>query len=174
MPGNRRAPHERIPTLEEYYQGRIPAEEIEAIRHECAAEGAPLHDALMDRAGWPQIPFDGKLLVSHQDALLMGGKVQAPGGYRDHVHVPAHGSLCEGCRTKVCIEMCSGQAIAPGEDGGVPRSTARSACTAAPACGTAPQARPRQPGSRQHPLPRRRRRAAFGGELRRHCTEGGS
>jgi electron-transferring-flavoprotein dehydrogenase len=119
MPGTSEPPAKRIPTLEEYYEGRIPAEEIERIRRECAAKAAPLHDALMDRAGWPQVEFDGSLLVSHQDALLMGGKVQAPAGYRDHVMFLRR-QLCEGCRAKVCIEMCSGQAIAPGEDGGVP------------------------------------------------------
>ena len=50
-----------------------------------AARGASLHDALMERCGWPAIPYDGELLVSHQDALLIGGKVQAPPGYADHV-----------------------------------------------------------------------------------------
>ena len=39
----------------------------------------------MDRAGWPKIEFDGQLLVTQQDALLMGGKVQAPAGNADHV-----------------------------------------------------------------------------------------
>ena len=39
----------------------------------------------MQRCGWPAIPYDGQLLVSHQDALLLGGKVQAPPGYADHV-----------------------------------------------------------------------------------------
>jgi electron-transferring-flavoprotein dehydrogenase len=72
----------------------------------------------MDKAGWPAIPFDGQLLVSHQDALLMGGKVQAPAGYADHV-VFLYPELCEKCGTKICIELCSGQAITPGE-GGVP------------------------------------------------------
>jgi len=47
--------------------------------------GRPLHDALMSARGWPEIPFDGRLLVTHQDALLMGGKVQAMPGYADHV-----------------------------------------------------------------------------------------
>ncbi len=42
-------------------------------------------DALMERCGWPAIQYDGKLLVTQQDALLMGGKVQAPAGYADHV-----------------------------------------------------------------------------------------
>ena len=69
----------------------------------------------MDRVGWPAIPFDGKLLVSHQDALLMGGKVQAPAGYADHVMF-LYPKLCEQCGTKICIEVCSGQAITPGAE----------------------------------------------------------
>ena len=64
------------------------------------------------------IPFDGELLVSHQDALLMGGKVQAPAGYADHV-LFLHPEPCRTCGQKICIEMCSGQAIFPGP-GGVP------------------------------------------------------
>jgi electron-transferring-flavoprotein dehydrogenase len=70
----------------------------------------------MQRCGWPAIPYDGKLLVSHQDALLMGGKVQAPPGYADHV-VFVYPYLCESCGTRICIEACSGQAITPGETG---------------------------------------------------------
>lgn len=111
-------PWERIPSLEEYYAARIKPEEIARLREECRAKGVSLHGALMDKLGWPAIPFDGQLLVSHQDALLMGGKVQAPPGYADHV-VFLYPELCEKCGTKICIEACSGQAIAPGE-GGVP------------------------------------------------------
>jgi electron-transferring-flavoprotein dehydrogenase len=113
------APWKRLPSLEAYYRGRISADEIGRLRSECAAKALPLHDALMDRAGWPAIPFDGQLLVSHQDALLLGGKVQAPPGFADHV-VFLYPALCEACDAKVCIELCSGQAIAPGERGGVP------------------------------------------------------
>ena len=111
-------PWERIPTLEEYYTGRVAPKEIARLRQECQARGVSLHSALMDQAGWPPIPHDGQLLVSHQDALLMGGKVQAPTGYADHV-VFLYPELCEHCGTKICIEACSGQAISPGE-GGVP------------------------------------------------------
>jgi electron-transferring-flavoprotein dehydrogenase len=110
------APWKRIPTLEEYYRDRISAGEIERIRQECEAGGLSLHGALMDRTGWPAIPFDGELLVSHQDALLLGGKVQAPHGFADHV-VFVYPNLCEKCGTKICIELCSGQAITPGEGG---------------------------------------------------------
>jgi electron-transferring-flavoprotein dehydrogenase len=119
LPGKHLPPARRLGTIEDYYRGRIPAAEIEAIRADCAAKGLALHDALMDAVGWPAVPLDGKLLVSHQDALLLGGKVQAPAGYRDHVKFLRR-QLCEDCRSKVCIEMCSGQAITPGEDGGVP------------------------------------------------------
>ena len=63
----------------------------------------------MERCGWPAIPYDGQLLVSHQDALLIGGKVQAPPGFADHVRF-VYPDFCERCVSKMCIEMCSGQA----------------------------------------------------------------
>ncbi|MEI6667700.1 MAG: 4Fe-4S ferredoxin [Acidobacteriota bacterium] len=108
-----RRPHERVRTLGQYFGGRIPAAEIARITNECALSGQPLHDALLDRAGWPAIPYDGTLLVSHQDALLLGGKVQAAAGYADHV-VFSDPALCRECQTKLCIEICSGQALMPG------------------------------------------------------------
>jgi len=80
------------------------------------ADGRPLHDALMSARGWPEIPFDGRLLVSHQDALLMGGKVQAMPGFADHV-IFRDAGLCIACEEKTCIAMCSGQAITLGADG---------------------------------------------------------
>jgi electron-transferring-flavoprotein dehydrogenase len=107
---------EHTPSFDEFYRDRISITEIEKLRQECAAKGVSAHNALMDRVGWPQIPYDGKLLVSHQDALLMGGKVQAPAGYADHVAF-LYPELCETCGTKVCIEVCSGQAITPGAKG---------------------------------------------------------
>jgi len=80
---------------------------------------------------WPTIPYDGQLLVSHQDALLMGGKVQAPGGFADHVRF-LDPNVCERCALKRCIQMCSGQAIAAG-DGPVP-SFDREKCVHCGAC----------------------------------------
>ncbi len=112
-------PQDRIPTLEEYYKGRIPADEIARIVEECTSKGLSLHDKLMDRAGWPEISLDGKLLISHQDALLLGGKVQAAPGYADHV-LFRNPETCADCREKICIEACSGQAISTNPDGGVP------------------------------------------------------
>jgi electron-transferring-flavoprotein dehydrogenase len=109
-------PYKRIPPIEEYYRGRVSAEEIEQLRKECTIKGVSLHGTLMQRVGWPAIPYDGHLLVSHQDALLLGGKVQAPAGYADHV-VFLYPELCEKCGTKICIELCSGQAITPGQAG---------------------------------------------------------
>ncbi len=79
-------------------------------------DGRPLHDALMSARGWPEIPFDGRLLVTQQDALLMGGKVQAPPAFADHVIFRSKG-LCLLCDEKTCIAMCSGQAITLGSDG---------------------------------------------------------
>ena len=87
-------------------------------------EGAPPPSRLLDfelvvRAGWPAIVCDGKLLVSHQDALLIGGKVQAAPGYADHVTFEDH-DVCRACCEKTCIEACSGQAITTNPDDGVP------------------------------------------------------
>src|SRR6266540_2451837 len=124
-------PAEKVATLEGFYAGKIPADEIAAIRKACEAKGVPLHDALMERAGWPAVPLDGKLLVTHQDALLVGGKVQAPPGYADHVTF-LRPELCQGCGRKVCFEICSAEAIRPGE-GGVP-SFDREKCVHCGAC----------------------------------------
>jgi electron-transferring-flavoprotein dehydrogenase len=107
---------ELMPDLPDYYRGRISAAEITLIVDDCRARGVSCHDAIMDRCGWPAIPFDGQLLVSHQDALLMGGKVQAPAGFADHVRF-VFPDFCERCVTQLCVEMCSGQAITPGPTG---------------------------------------------------------
>lgn len=105
-----------ISTLEGFYARRIAAEELKELRDECAAGGTSLHDAIMDRCGWPQIPFDGQLLITQQDALLMGGSVQAAPGYASHVRF-VNPELCRDCDPKLCVEMCSGQAITRGENG---------------------------------------------------------
>ena len=88
---------------------------IEA-RARANAEGRPLHDALLSVRGWPEIHLDGRLLVTQQDALLIGGKVQAMPGFADHVlfRDPA---VCKTCAEKTSVAMCSGQAITQGADG---------------------------------------------------------
>jgi electron-transferring-flavoprotein dehydrogenase len=111
--------HKRVPTIEEYYRCRISPYDIELVRQEATAKGQALHDALMNRAGWPEIAYDGDLLVSHQDALLLGGKVQAAPGYADHVTFEDP-DACRACREKTCVEACSGQAITTNPDDGVP------------------------------------------------------
>jgi electron-transferring-flavoprotein dehydrogenase len=105
-----------MPSLEEYYAGRIAPAELRRLQEDCRGRGVPCHDAVMERCGWPKIPFDGQLLVSHQDALLMGGKVQAPAGFANHVRFQFP-DFCERCAAKLCIEMCSGQALSCGPDG---------------------------------------------------------
>jgi electron-transferring-flavoprotein dehydrogenase len=105
-----------MPSLTEYYRGRIGADELERIVADCRARGVSCHDAIMDQVGWPPIPFDGQLLVSHQDALLIGGKVQAAPGFADHVRF-VYPDFCERCEAKLCIEMCSGQALTSGPNG---------------------------------------------------------
>jgi electron-transferring-flavoprotein dehydrogenase len=103
-------------TLEAIYRSRISKAELQRLVHECAASGTALHDSIMNRCGWPEIPFDGRLLISHQDALLMGGSVQAPPGYANHV-IFLHPEHCQNCEPKLCVEMCSGQAITRGDNG---------------------------------------------------------
>jgi electron-transferring-flavoprotein dehydrogenase len=74
-------------------------------------------DAYMNLRGWPAIPHDGRLLMTHQDALLIGGKVQAAAGYANHVRVRTP-ELCRLCAARVCVSMCSGQALtSAGPDG---------------------------------------------------------
>ncbi len=131
VPGPSAPPHERVKPLREYFRGRIADAEVERIEKESAAKGRPVHEALMDRLGWPPVEADGKLLVSQQDALLLGGKVQAPPNVADHVAF-LDPKLCEACGARVCIEMCSGNAIMPGE-GGVP-SFEREKCIHCGAC----------------------------------------
>lgn len=114
MPGKAKLLSERLPSLEEYYKGRISAEEIAQIKKECAIKSLPVHDALMDKAGWPRIEFDGKLLISQQDALILGGKVQAAEGFADHVSFLSS-ETCEKCSSKLCVEICSAQAISQGD-----------------------------------------------------------
>lgn len=118
-PSKLKRPHQRIPDLETYYARYLPKEEIKRIKAECETKGLALHDAFMDRMGWPQIPMDGKLLVSQQDALLLGGKVTANPGYEDHVRFK-NTDLCKECESRVCIEACSGEAIQFNSELGIP------------------------------------------------------
>ncbi len=111
----------RIKSLEDFYVGRLSRSQVARIRQECKEQARPLHDALMDACGWPTIPYDGNILVSHQDALLMGGKVQAPSDYPDHVIFRVE-QACVSCGGRTCIEICSGEAIHANAEnpGGVP------------------------------------------------------
>jgi electron-transferring-flavoprotein dehydrogenase len=132
LSGGIKRPYERVPSLEEYCRGRIPADEIAKLKSESIAQGSSLADAVMDRLGWPQIPLDGRLLVSQQDALLMGGKVQAPAGYGDHV-VAIDAKICADCSPQLCVEICSGQALTYTEGGGAPQFD-REKCVHCGAC----------------------------------------
>jgi electron-transferring-flavoprotein dehydrogenase len=95
---------------------KISVEKFAELARAAEAGGRPLHDALLSARGWPEIQLDGRLLVTQQDALLMGGKVQAMPGFADHVlfRMP---ELCSACGEKTCIAMCSGQAITDGPNG---------------------------------------------------------
>ena len=115
----------RIPSAQEQIHRFSPddvagLEEVEADRlaKEARQGGRPLHDALMTARGWPEIELDGRLLVTQQDALLMGGKVQAMAGFADHV-VFRDTEICKTCGERTCIAMCSGQAITQGAEGAI-------------------------------------------------------
>ena len=105
--------HKQIDSQQKFYS-RLKPEQLAEARQQAASGGRSLHDALMDASGWPKIQYDGKLLVSQQDALLMGGKVQAAAGFADHV-VFLDSKLCAVCEERTCIAMCSAQAITQGE-----------------------------------------------------------
>jgi electron-transferring-flavoprotein dehydrogenase len=91
-------------------------EKFTELKDAAQAGGRPLHDALMTARGWPEIALDGRLLVTQQDALLMGGKVQAMAGFADHVRFLDE-KLCKLCAEKTCVAMWSGQAITEGPEG---------------------------------------------------------
>ena len=94
----------------------ISSAKLNELKQTAASGGRPLHDAILSERGWPEIEFDGRLLVTQQDALLMGGKVQAMPGFADHV-VFKNPELCRCCAEITCVAMCSGQAITHGSDG---------------------------------------------------------
>ncbi|MGB8028976.1 MAG: hypothetical protein WCF30_04845 [Terracidiphilus sp.] len=103
----------QIRRFSSFLAGGLTVKQAATVALDC---GHPLHDALMSARGWPEIPFDGRLLVTQQDALLMGGKVQAMPGFADHV-VFLDRQRCIACEEKTCVAMCSGQAITLGADG---------------------------------------------------------
>jgi electron-transferring-flavoprotein dehydrogenase len=107
---------EQIHRFEPDEVGGVDAKEAERLAKEAQLGGRPLHEALMSARGWPEIELDGRLLVTQQDALLMGGKVQAMAGFADHV-VFRDTQICKTCGERTCIAMCSGQAITQGAEG---------------------------------------------------------
>ena len=113
LPGHIAPAHRQIRPFSSFAASGIKLREAAGLALE---NGRPLHDALMSARGWPEIPFDGRLLITQQDALLMGGKVQAPPGFANHV-VFRNQELCLLCDEKTCIAMCSGQALTLGGDG---------------------------------------------------------
>ncbi len=142
-PGGHKTKSREVKSLAEHYKGAIPAAEIERMEAEASTSQRPLQDVYMDRVGWPSIPFDGELLVSHQDALLLGGKVQAPPGYANHVVFLAPAE-CEACETHLCVNICSGQALTLDGDGRIPVFD-REKCVHCGACQWSCPA-PREPG----------------------------
>jgi electron-transferring-flavoprotein dehydrogenase len=110
-----RTPNQNLRTVRDFYRAKLGIGGLAAAQADFEEAGGSLHDALMDQCGWPRIEHDGALLVSHQDVLLMGGKVQAPAGFADHVSFQDM-EVCRRCGTKLCVEMCSAQAITRGAE----------------------------------------------------------
>ena len=139
LSGPQKRVYERIPTAEEYFKGRIPAGEISQLRQECKAQGRTLHDALMDRAGWPAIPYDG------QTARLPPGRAahgrQGPGQAPDLPTMCALPTLRPAsAATRTSAPRSARAKPSPSiRTAPCPCSTGKNACTAAPACGTAPR-----------------------------------
>jgi len=106
----------KIPPAHEQIKRAGESESGDALLRAAGEGGHPLHELVMTARGWPEIPLDGKLLVTQQDALLLGGKVQALPGFADHV-LFRDAALCAQCAEKTCIAMCSGQALTPGAEG---------------------------------------------------------
>ena len=100
-------------SLEKVYGTRIAPAELKKLQEECAGTGSALHDRIMDRCGWPQIPFDGKLLISHQDALLTGGSVQAPARVRQPRDLHSARTM-----SRVRIEVVRGDVFGAGDHTG--------------------------------------------------------
>ena len=107
---------EQIDRFSPHSVAGVDAAEAERLVQASALGERPLHDALLTARGWPEIELDGRLLVTQQDALLMGGKVQAMAGFADHVAF-RNPEICKTCGERTCIAMCSGQAITQGADG---------------------------------------------------------
>jgi len=120
-------------------------EEIAKLRDECKTKNVSLHGALMDKVGWPAIPFDGQLLVSHQDALLMGGKVQAPAATQTTLFfsIPNFAKIAA---RGFALRRAAARRLLPAKPA-CRISTARNASTAARACGTAHRRNPENPNA---------------------------
>jgi electron-transferring-flavoprotein dehydrogenase len=94
---------------------KFPAKKSRSSATSARRKGVSLHGALMDKAGWPAIPFDGSCSCRIRTrcswaARCRRRRLRRPRG------VP-HPELCEKCGARICIEACSGQAIYPGETG---------------------------------------------------------
>ena len=138
------------PALAQFSTGKIRFEYSEADlsgnrrrRRAWRACDAPSVNQLPAHIGFA---LSARITGPHRSPLptptpLAVGKVQAPPGCADRV-VFLYPDFCERCGARVCIEMCSGQALTPGRTACRP-STARNASSAARVYGTAGSFSPR-------------------------------
>ena len=113
------------------YLPHLSASELSTLIQNAKNTQTFLHDEVLQKRGWPKINYDGQNMISQQDILLIGGKVQAAEGYADHIQIkdPAR---CQNCYPQKCVEICSGNALMPG---GTPQPTfSREKCVFCGAC----------------------------------------
>ena len=108
------ASRSRCPSSQEYYRGKIPAAELDRIVEDCRSA----------RRLVPRRPDGALRLARHSLRRPTAG--HAPGRAADRRQsagarraspttcASMYPDFCERCASKLCIEMCSGQAITPG------------------------------------------------------------
>ena len=107
-----------LPSLEEAYGSRIPPAELKQMREECAAQGRfaarPHHGPLRlaaDSDGWQAVHLAPGRAAHGRRRAGAAGLCEPCDAFASEI--------CRACDTKLCVEMCSGQAItrSDNEDG---------------------------------------------------------
>ncbi|MBP5295705.1 MAG: hypothetical protein J6Y94_00030, partial [Bacteriovoracaceae bacterium] len=95
------------------YLPQVSEQELNSIIAKAKQSQTLLRDEVLQKRGWPKINYDGQVMMSQQDILLQGGKVQAMEGYADHIQIKDP-TRCQNCYPQKCAEICSGNALMPG------------------------------------------------------------
>ena len=156
-------PYQRIPTLEEYYRGRIPEAEIQQLRKECAIKGVSLHGALMQRSRLAgHIPMTANCSCRIRTPCCWAAKCRRRPATRTTSSFSTPNCANDAARRSA--SSCAPARPLPRARAACRPLTARNASTAAPATGTA-RSPSRKPRTHEHRFPRRHGRASLGREL---------